>query len=227
MISIAYEDDDLLVCVKPAGILSQPGPGGGEDMMRLLKTYFAEKGEGTYVGLIHRLDRNVGGLMVFAKSEAAASRLSQAVRDRDFVKEYLAVVHGCPEKKAGTFLDLLFRDSAKNKTFVVTRARKGVKEASLEYEVLGAQKSKDGDLSLVKIRLHTGRTHQIRVQFASRKMPLVGDGKYGGRDNAGDIALWSYRLAFPHPLQRKRVDIRRLPPNEAPWDLFPMDSVSV
>ena len=224
MIPILYEDSDLIVCVKPAGILSQPGLGDGDDMIALLQTYLTEKNEKPYIGLVHRLDRNVGGVMVFSKKQAATAKLSEAIRQRDFIKEYLAVVYNRPDEKAGVYKDLLFKDSSKNKTFVVSRPRKGVKEASLEYEVLGSQYPAEGELSLVKIRLHTGRTHQIRVQFASRKMPLVGDGKYGGRDNQCDIALWSYRLSFQHPAKQKDVDILQLPPESYPWNLFKINT---
>lgn len=220
MIPILYEDSDLIVCVKPVGILSQPDMGNGEDMIALLQSYLKEKNEKPYIGLVHRLDRNVGGVMVFPKKQAATAKISQTIRQRDFIKEYLAVVHNRPDEKAGIYKDLLFKDSSKNKTFVVNRPRKGVKEASLEYEVLGTQNTTSGEFSLLKIRLHTGRTHQIRVQFASRKMPLVGDGKYGGSDNQCDIALWSYRLSFQHPAKPKSVDVRQLPPDQYPWNLF-------
>jgi 23S rRNA pseudouridine1911/1915/1917 synthase len=220
MVDILYEDSHLLVCVKPPSILSQPDPSGEEDMLSILKEYVEKKNEKAEIGLVHRLDRNVGGVMVFSKKAPVTGKLSQAIQERNFQKEYFAVVHNCPEEKTGIYKDLLFKDSTKKKSFVVARPRKGVKEASLEYEVLETKDSTLGVVSLIKIRLHTGRTHQIRVQFASRKMPLLGDGKYGSKDNGCDIALWSYRLAFNHPIKKKDIDIVQLPPDCYPWNLF-------
>lgn len=222
MINILYEDSHLLICVKPIGILSQPGKGEGEDMLTLLKAYLENKQENTYIGLVHRLDRNVGGVMVFSKKQNVTSKLSVAIQERNFTKEYLTVVHNHPEEKTGIYKDLLFKDSSKNKTFVVTRPRKGVKEASLEYEVFDTKNTQLGEASLIKVHLHTGRTHQIRVQFSTRKMPLMGDGKYGSKDNGCEIALWSYRLAFKHPIKEKDIDITQGPPDNYPWNLFEM-----
>lgn len=220
MLDILYEDNHLLVCIKPIGILSQPDTGDGEDMITLLSEYLKEKKEKPYVGLIHRLDRNVGGVMVFSKNPNVTGKLSAAIMERNFKKEYLAAVHNCPEETSGIYQDLLFKDSSKNKSFVVKRPRKGVKEASLEYSVLDKKNTDKGAISLVKIRLHTGRTHQIRVQFSSRKMPLLGDGKYGSTDNGCEIALWSYRLAFTHPINKKEIDFCKEPPNFYPWNEF-------
>lgn len=220
MINVLYEDSHLLVCIKPIGVLSQPDLGNGEDMLTLLKAYLQEKKENDYVGLVHRLDRNVGGVMVFSKKTPVTSKLSVAIQERNFTKEYLAVVHNSPEEKSGVLKDLMFKDAKKNKSFVVDRLRKGVKEASLEYELLETVSTEDEVFSLVRIRLHTGRTHQIRVQFASRKMPLVGDGKYGSKSNKCDAALWSYRLAFQHPIKKGEVDHMAPPPNSYPWNLF-------
>lgn len=220
MIDILYEDKDLIVCIKPVGVLSQPGLEEGEDMLALLSSYFSDKVETALAGLVHRLDRNVGGLMVFSKNKLANSKLSKEIQEQNFHKEYLAVVHNEPEEKEGIYKDLLFKDSRKNKSFVVQRVRKGVKEASLEYKVLESVETEKGRLSLVKIRLHTGRTHQIRVQFASRKTPLIGDGKYGSKDNNCEIGLWSYRLVFKHPNKKKDIDITKETPNVYPWNLF-------
>ena len=138
------------------------------------------------------------------------------VSERSFSKEYLAVIKGIPTENEGVYKDFLFKDSSKNKSFVVKRARKGVKEASLEYRLLDSH----DDISLVFVKLHTGRTHQIRVQFASRKTPLLGDGKYGSRDNRCDTALWSCRLSFVHPVTNKSVSCVSMPPEEYPWNLF-------
>lgn len=231
MVDILYEDQDLIVCVKPVGVLSQPGTEEGEDMLSILNQYLKipmpsgedgkkQKGQKVRVGLVHRLDRNVGGVMVFSKKDGITSKLSQAVQERDFRKEYYAVVHNCPEEKRGIYKDYLFKDSSKNKSFVVTRPRKGVKEASLEYEVADTKVVPEGILTLVRIRLHTGRTHQIRVQFSSRKMPLLGDGKYGSKENGCEIALWSFCLAFCHPGTGKELEFSKEPPDCYPWNLF-------
>lgn len=220
MLNILYEDKHIIVCVKPIGVLSQPAPGEDIDMVTLFKEYRKEKKELDYIGLIHRLDRNVGGVMVFSKTELATKKLSVAIMERNFTKEYMAVIHGRPTEQSGILKDLMFKDSSKNKSFVVKRMRKGVKEASLEYRVIDTVSVEDGEFSLVRVKLHTGRTHQIRVQFSSRKLPLVGDGKYGGKDNQCDAALWSYRLAFVHPIMNTLVDIKELPPEQYPFCLF-------
>ena len=189
MIPILSETDSYLLCVKPAGILSQPAPSCGESMLSLL----AEQC-GCSIYPIHRLDREVGGTMVFAKTQPAAARLSQAVRARSLSKTYLAIVQGCPAQPEGTYTDLLFMDRSRGRSFVVSRLRKGVKDASLSYQVLASRCGQ----TLVQILLHTGRSHQIRVQFASRGTPLLGDRKYGGPPAQG-LALWSWRLECPAP----------------------------
>ena len=158
--------------------------------------------------------------MVFSKTELATKKLSVAIMERNFTKEYMTVIHGRPTEQSGILKDLMFKDSSKNKSFVVKRMRKGVKEASLEYRVIDTVSVEDGEFSLVRVKLHTGRTHQIRVQFSSRKLPLVGDGKYGGKDNQCDAALWSYRLGFVHPIMNTLVDIKKLPPEQYPFCLF-------
>lgn len=220
MVEILQEDNQILVCIKPVGVLSQPDPSGEEDMITLLNEHVKTKQEKADISPVHRLDRNVGGVMVFAKKPYTAAQLSKAIQERTFHKEYYAVVHGCPEEKQGVYKDLLFKDSSKNKSFVVSRPRKGVKEASLEYQVMDTKESPIGVISLVKIRLHTGRTHQIRVQFSSRKMPLVGDGKYGSKDNGCEIALWSYKLEFMHPAKKEKMEFLQMPPECYPWNLF-------
>ena len=218
MIDILYEDQFLLVCIKPAGVLSQPdATGSGEDMLSLLRDQLkARDGVEPYIGLVHRLDRGVGGVMVFAKRQDVAGALSTAVANRTLIKQYLAVVHGRSNEASGVWKDFLYKDAAKNKTFVVERQRKGVKEASLAYAALATQDDTPaGECSLLQIRLHTGRTHQIRVQCASRGLPLIGDGKYGARDHGLSIGLWSYRLTFAHPRKKgKTVDVAALPTGE-------------
>ncbi len=187
MIEILFEDDDLVVCVKPVGIPSQNDK--AEDMVKIL----TEQTE-SVIFPVHRLDTAVGGTMVFAKNSKTAASLSRQITDGSFRKYYIAAVCGRPEVKQGMLEDLLFKDSAKNKSYVVKRMRKGVKKAALEYNVLA-----EGDnVSLISVLLHTGRSHQIRVQFASRKMPLVGDGKYGSKDNRCTVALWSSKISFFH-----------------------------
>jgi len=185
-----YQDDRLLVCVKPAGVLSTDEPGGMPELLRQ-----ALGDPQATVRTVHRLDRVVSGLMVFARTRRAAADLSEQIRARQFHKEYLAVVHGCPPLPSGTFTDLLGRSKQDHRTYVAQQPGPDVREAVLDYEVL----SQADGLSLVRIQLHTGRTHQIRVQFASRGLPLVGDHKYGDPQTEGDIALWSHRLRFPHP----------------------------
>ena len=207
-IEILYEDKHLIFAVKPVGVLSQKGD--GENMVDLLS-----QGRGQ-VYPVHRLDRAVGGVMVFAKTSDCAAKLSATVSRNERVKEYVAVLCGIPEDESGILKDLLFKDSSKNKSFVVKRQRKGVKEASLEYRLL----STADNLSLVKIKLHTGRTHQIRVQFSSRKMPLLGDGKYGGKSNKCTVALWAHTLSFVHPYTKETLSFSQQPPNQYPWNLF-------
>ena len=186
MIEILEQSPQLVLCVKPVGVRAQ---GEAEaDLPALLKRQL-----GCEIYPVHRLDQAVGGVMVFAKTAPAAAKLSQAMAEGTLQKEYLAVLERSPEQTEGELSDLLFHDRTKNKTYVVSRQRKGVKEAKLAYRVLDVQNG----LCLVRIRLYTGRTHQIRVQFASRGMPLVGDGKYGSRKNAASPALWSYALTLP------------------------------
>ena len=177
---LLYSDPQIAVCIKPVGLDSE------QQLPEALKTVL-----GGEIFPIHRLDKNVGGVMVFARTRAAAAQLSKAVQEGAMVKEYVATVHGTPPE-SGDWTDLLWKDSAKNKVFVVKRERKGVKKARLEFTRLTG-----GETSQVRIRLHTGRSHQIRVQFASRGFPLVGDHKYGSRDDAQAPMLFSCRISFP------------------------------
>ena len=188
MFKVLYSDRDIAVIVKPCGVISEDGEGSVCNLIR-------ESLGVNDVYPVHRLDRGVGGVMVYALSKKAASSLSRAATENAIEKVYLAVVHGAPEEEKGIYTDLLFKDSKKNKSYVVTRERKGVRYAELSYEVL----SSDGEKSLVRVKLHTGRSHQIRVQFSSRRMPLFGDRKYGASDDEKEIALFSHRLTFPHP----------------------------
>lgn len=206
IIDILFNDRQLIVCVKPVGVLSEEG--GMPDLLR-------EELGGEYF-CVHRLDRAVGGVMVYAKNKAAAGKLTALISSHDVTKEYLAVIQGEMDEKSGTLNDLLFKDSAKNKSYVVDRMRKGVKEASLEYETLD---SREGT-SLLKIKLHTGRSHQIRVQFSSRRHPLLGDVKYGSTVKNCDIALFSHALHFRHPITGKEMHLSALPENTYPWSLY-------
>ena len=210
-IKILYEDEYIIACVKPVGVLSQGG--GSANMPELLK-------EHSEIFPLHRLDKEVGGAMVFAKTHAAAGKMSALIAEGKMAKEYYAVVRGEPENKSGILEDLLFKDSSKNKSFVVKRMRKGVKKASLEYETQKTLTDGDKKYSLVKIKLHTGRTHQIRVQFSSRKMPLLGDGKYGGKCESCKTALWSYSLSFLHPFTGKEISASEPAPSIYPWNMF-------
>lgn len=213
--NVLFEDKHLLICEKPVGVLSEPD-GTGNDIITMAQAH-----TGLPCFPVHRLDRSTGGAMVIAKTKQAAGALSAMVSSRAFSKEYLAVIKGTPSELCGTYKDLLFKDSRKSKSFVVNRIRKGVKEASLEYRTLKTvTDSSENAISLVLIKLHTGRTHQIRVQFASRKMPLLGDGKYGSRDNRCETALWSCRLSFLHPITKAPVSAVSLPPSQYPWDMF-------
>lgn len=213
-LDIAYQDRDITVVRKPAGMLSEPD-GKHPDVLTALREQ-----NGTDGLLVHRLDRETGGLMVLANHSQAAAALSRAIGDKKLEKEYLAVVSGRPEPAEGTMTDLLFRDARKNRSFVVTRPRKGVKEARLTYRTLDTVNTEEGQRSLVQVKLDTGRTHQIRVQFASRKMPLMGDRKYGSR-TACDMALHSCRLSFPHPHTGEVMTFTSLPDFDAqPWQSF-------
>ena len=206
---LIYCDETLLVCVKPAGVLSTDEPGGVPELARL------ELGdEKAQVRTVHRLDRVVSGLMVLARTAAAASELSRQIRENEFEKAYLAVVHGHPEEKEGTMADLLQRCKQERKTYVVSQMDKGVQEAILDYRVLAENEL----LSRVYITLRTGRTHQIRCQFSSRGLPLVGDRKYSLLEDGCNIALWSHRIAFTHPATGERMEFQLNPPNQYPWD---------
>ena len=207
---LVYADDDILVCLKPARVLSTDEPGGVPDLARQ-----ALGNPEADVRTVHRLDRVVSGLMVLARNAKAASELSRQIRDDEFEKEYLAVVHGCPDAEKGTLRDLLGRDKARKMTYVAAEPAKGVQEAVLDYSVLGSAQN----MTRVRIRLHTGRTHQIRVQFASRALPLVGERKYSELNDPCEIALWSYRIGFKHPKTGEKMEFAHEPPDVFPWNV--------
>lgn len=201
---ILYQTKDIVVCIKPVGVDSEKGMPG----------LLAEALGGSFYP-VHRLDQGVGGLMVFARSPKAAAELSALIAQGQLSKEYLALVHGCPEDTEGRMEDLLWKDSRKNKVYVVSRQRAGVKKAALRYRVL-----RKGEKSLVRVYLETGRSHQIRVQFASRGMPLVGERKYSTLEDPCEIALWSYRLGFAHPATGEHMEFCKEPPEDFPWTVF-------
>lgn len=202
---ILYQDKELVVCIKERGLLSQDGKEGEKTVPSELRKVC--KGE---IYPVHRLDKEVGGVMVFAVTKEAAASLSAQVSDRRMKKIYLTVVHGAPEKDEGEMEDLLYFDRSKNKSFPVKKERRGVKNALLTYTV----KARGEGRTLVEVHLQTGRTHQIRVQFASRKMPLFGDKRYGAKDESRIIALWSYAISFIHPKTKERMNFKMLPEEE-------------
>lgn len=209
-LDILYMDKDIIVCIKPPKLLSTDEPGGLPELLR--RQLGDERAD---VRTVHRLDRATSGLMVMARNSAAASELSRQIREEGIGKEYLAVVHGdCPDR--GSMRDLMYRDKARKMSFVTKEPGKGVQEALLDYETLGR---KDG-LSLVSVRLHTGRTHQIRCQFASRGLPLVGERKYALPEEDCPLALFSHRLSFRHPVSGEALSFCKEPPEEYPWTLW-------
>ena len=205
---IIYADNDLVVCVKPARVLSTDEPGGLPDLLR-------EALGTTDFRTVHRLDRVVSGLMVVARNAKAASELSRQVREDAFEKEYMAVVHGRFPEDTGRLVDLLGRDKARKMTYVADAPGKGIQEAALQYRVL----AKSDDMTKVRIRLETGRTHQIRVQFASRGFPLVGDRKYSTLEDPCEIALWSCRVGFTHPVTGEPMIFEKEPASAYPWSM--------
>lgn len=205
---ILYQDNDIIVAIKPARVLSTDEPGGMPDLVR--EALGNPKAD---VRTVHRLDRVVSGLMVLARNAAAASELSRQIREDIFQKEYLAVVHGRPENEEGTLTDLLLRNKARKMTMVVNTPEKGAQEAILNYKILNFTDI----MSRILIDLKTGRTHQIRVQFASRGMPLVGERKYAVLEDDCEIALWSYKLGFNHPTSGQWLSFAKEPPQAFPW----------
>ncbi len=206
--NIIYRDEDIIVCVKPYGVLSESDSRGSESAIDILKEI-----ANSNVYPVHRLDKTTGGVMVFALNSTAAANLSAQITKGEFNKEYLAVIKGEPQE-AGNLKDLLYFDRRKNKSYAVKRKRAGVKEAELEYTLIESKKIKESECSLVKVKLVTGRTHQIRVQFASRGMSLCGDRRYGGIGICQNIALWSYSLSFRHPTNKEVLNFTAPPQNE-------------
>ncbi len=217
-LNILFEDKHLIAVVKPYGVLSQ----GNENTKSLctdISQYLKEKGESGEVYVIHRLDKTTGGVMFFAKTKASASKMSSLIQNGGFHKVYYAVVSGKLEHKTGELTDLLYHDKVKNKTFVVKKERKGVKTAKLHYTSNGTAMFENKVVTKVEVHLLTGRTHQIRVQFASRKHPLIGDRKYGSDSPHSTIALWSREINFKHPFTGEHLKVATDPES----DIFNLD----
>ena len=216
---VFYEDREIIVCQKDPGILSQASAKGGEaDMTALLSVHFAESGEKATPFTVHRLDRATGGVMVYAKGPKAAAALSAAAAGDGMQKIYLAVIEGIPREASGEMTDLLFFDRTRDKTYVVDRVRRGVKEARLTYTLEKTVCVDGHTLSLVRVTLLTGRTHQIRAQFAARRMPLFGDARYGAKTR-GSLGLFACSLAFRHPQTGEEMTFTATPCG-APFDFF-------
>lgn len=218
---ILYEDNHIIVVEKEPNIPSQGDKTGDIDMLSIIKAYLKEKynkPNNVYLGLVHRLDRPVGGVMVFAKTSKAASRLSEEVRNKVFEKEYLAVVKGKMESDKGTYEDYLFKDEKTNTTYVVKPSKKNAKKAILDYELL--YYDKENDVSIVKIILKTGRHHQIRVQFSSRMHAIYGDTKYHGKSSKIGIHLYAYKLTIVHPTKKEKMTFMNLPEKKDMWKLL-------
>lgn len=218
MLDILYEDNHVICVVKEPNIPVNLDDSKDVCLMDLIKDYLKvtyNKPGNVYLGLVHRLDRPVGGVMVFAKTSKAASRLSEAIRTDKVEKKYLAVIDGIPQKSKDTLIDYLHKDTKTNTVKTTTKDRG--KYASLDYTTLQTK----NNLSLLQIHLHTGRSHQIRVQFSSRNLPLLHDQRYHPHPSRGQIALWSYSLSFPHPTKQTTVTITKLPPQ--PWHNFTID----
>jgi len=217
-LKVIYEDNHIIVVEKIPNIPSQSDKTGDVDMLTIIKDYIKEKYNkpgNVYLGLIHRLDRPVGGVMVFAKTSKAASRLSEQVRNKTFKKEYLAIVDGKLKNSKGTLEDYLLKNEKKNTSKVVKEGTKNSKYAKLDYEVL--KYNEEIDLSLLKILLHTGRHHQIRVQLSNMGHSICGDQKYGTRGRGKQISLWAYKLTIEHPITKEEMSFIDLPETIGPW----------
>ena len=225
-LNIVYEDNHIIAVVKPVNVPTQEDESKDTDMLRLIKDYlikkYDKKGD-AYVGLVHRLDRPTGGIMIFAKTSKAASRLSESIKNGEFEKKYLAVVVGEPRISTDRLTHYLKKNPSKNIVSVVPMLTEGAKFAELDYKTLEVK----GGYSLVSVRLHTGRSHQIRVQMATIGHPLYGDQKYGNdeRSKNKQLALWSTEVRFPHPVEGKMMMFRVYPPTDkAPWKAFNINS---
>lgn len=220
-LNVIYEDNHIIVVEKPVNIPSQGDKTGDVDMLTIIKEYLKEKYNkpgNVYLGLIHRLDRPVGGVMVFAKTSKSAARLSEQVRDKVFKKQYLVIANGKFDKETGVLSDYLLKNERKNMSRVVPEGTKNSKYAELDYEVL--KYDEELNLSVLKINLHTGRHHQIRVQLSSRNHSIYGDQKYGGRGHGKQICLWAYELTINHPITKEEMTFKSIPKMEKSWKIL-------
>ena len=220
-VNVIYEDNHIIVVEKPVNIPSQGDKTGDIDMLTIIKEYLKKKYNkpgNVYLGLVHRLDRPVGGVMVFAKTSKAAARLSEEVREKIFKKTYLVIVNGRFSKTKGILEDYLLKNEKKNMSKVVKEGTKNSKLAKLDYEVL--KYNEETNLSVLKINLHTGRHHQIRVQLSSRDHSIYGDQKYGGRGHGKQIALWAYKLQIVHPVSKQTMEFVSIPKQEGSWKIL-------
>ena len=220
-LKVIYEDNHIIVVEKPVNIPSQGDKTGDTDMIDIIKLYLKEKYNkpgNVYLGLVHRLDRPVGGVMVFAKTSKAASRLSEQVRLKEFKKSYLSIVNGKMDNNVGTLEDYLLKNEKNNMSKVVKEGTKNSKYAILDYEVL--KYDEETNLSVLKINLHTGRHHQIRVQLSSRNHSIYGDQKYGGRGHGKQITLWAYKLVVKHPITKEEMEFMSIPTKEGSWKIL-------
>ena len=220
-LKVIFEDNHIIVVEKPVNIPSQGDKTGDIDMLTIIKEYLKEKYKKTgnvYLGLINRLDRPVGGVMVFAKTSKAAARLSEQVREKIFEKTYLVVVNGKMERRSGILEDYLLKNEKNNISKVVKEGTKNAKYASLDYEVL--KYNEEINLSVLKVNLHTGRHHQIRVQLSSRDHSIYGDQKYGGRGHGKQIALWAYELKIKHPITKEEMSFKSIPEINGTWKIL-------
>lgn len=218
---ILYEDNHIIVVMKPQNLASCPDESGDENLLDEIREYIKvtyEKPGNVYVGLVHRLDRPTGGVMVFAKTSKAAGRLGEQMKTGDFEKKYLAVLNGTPNPQQATLVNYLKKNTVNNMVYLCTQATDGAKMASLDYRVVESEDK----FSLVELKLHTGRSHQIRVQMAGIAHPVYGDMRYGGeRAQKGKLALWAYSLSFTHPVTKERMKFICEPPeDELPWSKF-------
>lgn len=220
-LNVLFEDNHIIVVEKPVNIPSQSDKTGDKDMLSIMKEYLKEKYQkpgNVYLGLIHRLDRPVGGVMVFAKTSKAAARLSEQVRNKIFQKRYLVIVNGEMEQKSGVLEDYLIKNEKNNMSKVTDQNNSSAKIASLDYEVL--KYDSELNLSVLKVNLHTGRHHQIRVQLSSRNHSIYGDQKYGGRGHGKQICLWAYQLTIEHPITKEMMTFKKLPAMIGSWKIL-------
>lgn len=220
-LKIIYEDNHIIVAQKPVNIPSQGDKTGDIDMLTIIKQYIKEKHNkpgNVYLGLIHRLDRPVGGVMVFAKTSKAAARLSEQVREKIFKKKYLVIANGKFNKNKGTLEDYMLKNEKTNMSKIVKEGTNNAKYAQLDYEVL--KYDPELNLSVLKINLHTGRHHQIRVQLSSREHSIYGDQKYGGRGHGKQICLWAYELTIQHPITKEEMTFTSIPEKKGSWKIL-------